>query len=359
MMGTTAEPCTTPRRLFLVSVPRTASNLLVKVLGILQQPNVLSNEKAGYFFQDAYLLGTSKGYFSKPLSQWTDAETAEILSAYQHCLDNLEGASEAALHQGKTLFTKEHAFWFANLALMLPAESSSSSSSSPNNNNTDFHLTLPSHYPNPQTFSPGNQTLFPDSYLSTWHFAFIIRHPALAWPSMYRTILRLGDLRMLDEKGIRATAKSNMTFRWTRSLYEWCVERSPSSMPPIILDAYDVAHSPEVILRFCEMTGLDKNLVQFEWGGKDEKYAWEKGGEEKTGRWEGELVDKAAMIFTETLRASKGVMKEKTPKELDVEEEVEKWKVEFGGEVAEFLEAAVRETIGDYEYLRERRLTVD
>ena len=261
-MASTAKP-STPRRLFLVSVPRTASNLLVKVLSIQKQPNVLTNETSGYFFQDAYLLGTSKGYLFKPLSQWTDAEKAEIRSAYQHCLDNLEASSAAALHQGKTLFTKEHAFWFANLAVMLPTESSSSSSNSNNSNTTDFHLTLPPHYPNPHTFSPGNQTLFPDSYLSTWHFAFIIRHPALAWPSMYRAVLRLGKLRMLDDEGVRATAKSNMTFRWTRSLYDWCVEHSPSSTPPIILDAYDVVHSPEAILRFCEMTGLDKDLVQF------------------------------------------------------------------------------------------------
>ena len=130
-------------------------------------------------------------------------------------------------------------------------------------------------------------------------------------------------------------------------------------MPPIILDAYDVMHSPKTVLRFCEMTGLDKSLVQFEWGEKDEQSAWEKGGGEKTGTWEGELVDQAARMMTETLRASKGVMKEKTPKEVNVEAEVEKWKTEFGGEVAEFLEAAVRETVGDYEYLRERRLKVD
>src|SRR6187549_3935011 len=90
-MASTTEP-STPRRLFLVSVPRTASNLLVKVLSIQKQPNVLTNEKAGYFLQDAYLLGTSKGYFFKHLSQWADAEMAEMLSVYQHCLDNLEGA---------------------------------------------------------------------------------------------------------------------------------------------------------------------------------------------------------------------------------------------------------------------------
>ena len=70
-------------------------------------------------------------------------------------------------------------------------------------------------------------------------------------------------------------------------------------------------------------------------------------------------MDKAARMMTETLRESKGVIKEKTPRELDVEAEVEKWKEEFGEEVSEFLQAVVRETIGDYEYLRDRRLKVD
>jgi hypothetical protein len=92
----------------------------------------LTNEKAGYFFQDAYLLATSKGHLYKPLSQWTDAEKAEIRSAYQHCIDNLEASSSTALDQDKTLFAKEHAFWFTNPAIMLSLESSSSSS---NDNN--------------------------------------------------------------------------------------------------------------------------------------------------------------------------------------------------------------------------------
>jgi hypothetical protein len=184
-MTSTAEQSSAPRRLFLVSVPRTASNLLVQVLNIQNQPNVLTNKKAGYFLQNAYFLGTGKGYLYKPLSQWTDAEKTEYHSAYQRCIDDLEAHSSAALDQGKTLFTKEHAFWFVNSAIMVaPAESSGSLSFTNNHDHNNSlrlnHLTLPAQYPSPHIFSPDNHTIFPDSYLTTWHFTFIIRHPALA-----------------------------------------------------------------------------------------------------------------------------------------------------------------------------------
>ncbi|KAK0609449.1 hypothetical protein B0T14DRAFT_608214 [Immersiella caudata] len=256
-MSSAAEQPSTHRRLFLVSVPRTGSNLLVRVLNVHDQPNILTNEKASYFFQNAYFLGTSTGYLYKPLAQWTDAE------------------------------------------------------------------------------KPTNQTLFHDSYLAMWHFNLVIRHSALAWPSMYRAALCLGKLRMLTHEGMLATAKSNTTFQRNRSL-------------------------PEVILRFCEMTGLDRDRVQFKWGG-------EEGGRFPRGEKRGEeagisgrgVVFKAARMMPETWRVARGIITEKAPREVDIEAEVGKWKREFGEEVAALLERVVGETMEDYLYLRERRLSVE
>ncbi|KAK4451251.1 hypothetical protein QBC34DRAFT_348270 [Podospora aff. communis PSN243] len=329
---------TTGRRLFLVSIPRTASNLLVQVLNMHKQPNVVTNDKAGYFFQEAYILGSRHGYLYKPLSQWTDAEKDEHHSTYQRCLDDLESYASTALDQNKILFTKEHAFWFANPAMAVP--------SCPSNNTP--HLTFPPCFPSPHTFSPSNHTLFPDSYLASWHFAFIIRHPALAWPSMYRAMSRLGKIIGLGDDCVHAMVKAHSTFRWTRSLYDWCVEHSSAANAPIILDACDVVHSREAVVRFCEMTGLDPSKVQFSWE-----------GEKKTGPPEGIVVIEAVKMMMETLRASKGIMTEKAPREVDVAGEVEKWKGEFGEEVAAFLKHVVDETMGDYVYLRERRLRCD
>lgn len=147
---------------------------------------------------------------------------------------------------------------------------------------------------------------------------------------------------------------TNMTWKWTRYLYDWCAEHSAASRPPLILDAHDVIHNQDVVLRFCEMTGLDKSAVQFEWN--------DDGRGEKTLRGENGYVwnvqSEAAHIMTSTLKESKGVIKDKTPGIVDIDAEAEKWKEEFGVETAAFLERAVRDTMPDYEYLRQRCLKV-
>jgi hypothetical protein len=60
--------------------------------------------------------------------------------------------------------------------------------------------------------------------------------------------------------------------------------------------------------------------------------------------------------MTVTLRASKGIIKEKAPATVDIDVEAEKWKEEFGPEAAAMVEKAVRDAMPDYEYLKERRL---
>lgn len=167
---------------------------------------------------------------------------------------------------------------------------------------------------------------------------------------------------MLDEQGAKATAGLNMSWRWTQWLYDWSCEHQ-TALKPVILDASDVIRDQGVVLKFCEITGLDKGVVRFEWGGagaqggngtKEIAEAWE--GQKGNDFWDGESMDEAARIMTDTLRASKGVMQEKAPAEVDVEAEKEKWKEEFGAEVAEWLLGMVVAEMPDYEYLRARRL---
>src|SRR4051794_8771684 len=96
-----------PGRLFLVSIPRTASNLLVKVLDIHHQPNLFANDKNGYFFLDVFTTATYKGYYAKPIVEWTDDEKSEVRSLFQQCLDQMEECSAEARSKGKIMFTKE------------------------------------------------------------------------------------------------------------------------------------------------------------------------------------------------------------------------------------------------------------
>jgi hypothetical protein len=330
---------------------------LVRVLDIHHQPNVVTNDKAGYFFHEAYLAGALKGYFNKPLGQWTDAEKAEIRDAYQQCLDRIEASSEQARRDNKIKFTKEHAFWFVNPAIMLDAESGTTSGSGEQQEDC-FRLAFANVYGQRQTFSRNNKTLLPDEYLRTWQFAFLIRHPALAWPSMYRAMRKISNLGILDDDGINGSFVSNMTFRWTRYLYDWCLEQSKSngSSVPLILDAHDVIHNQDVVLRFCEETGLDKNAVQFEW--KDDNINQLMLRLQNSQNEVSDYEKEANKIMTSTLRTSSGIIKDKTPATVDIEAEVEKWKEEFGPEGAAMIERTVWAAMPDYEYLREKRLKV-
>ena len=363
-----------PRRLFLISVPRTASNLLVKVLNIHHQPDVLTNDKAGYYFYPVYLTAVSKGYFSRPIHEWTQDEKAEIRDLYQQCLDRLEAASLEAQRDGKMMFTKEHSFWLVNLGTMMldamgDGGGTETAQQKPHDYQKDadfFRLSYPEQRYGPQhdhTYSANNKTIFPDAYLRTWHFVFLIRHPALAWPSMYRAMSKLARLPVnvlgtdpdSQDDGVQGALMTNMTWKWSRYLVDWCAEHQPPSQQPLVLDAHDVIHNPDVVLKFCELAGLDRDAVQFSW---EDGHQLDLGSEKsKLGGDGGMNFDlQAADIMTSTLRTSKGVIKEKTPASVDVDAEVVKWKEEFGVEVAALLERLVRDAMPDYEYLRERRV---
>lgn len=352
------------RRILLVSVPRTASNLLVKVLNIHHQPNVVTNEKAGYFFYPAFLAAARDALLNKPVDQWTDSEKAEVRDAYQQCLDAIEGLCADARRDNKIMFTKEHALWFVNPATMYAGRSDSEPQPAAANGDhlqalqEFFRLRIPDTFGPERTFSAHNRTMFPDEYLRTWQFAFIIRHPALAWPSLYRAMLKLVKLggQDVDEDGVRGASLANMTLTWTRRLVDWCLDqqsRGLTASGPLIVDAHDIINTPAVVLRLCEALGLDTKAVQFEWGADKDK---------KPETWwstaSSELDAARAQIMLSTLQASQGIVKEKAPATVDIKAEAEKWKGEFGDEVAALIEKAVWDAMPDYEYLRERRLQV-
>ncbi|KXX82732.1 hypothetical protein MMYC01_200850 [Madurella mycetomatis] len=352
-VATTTPTENKPRRLLLVSVPRTASNLLVKVLNIQRQPNALSNGKGGYFFHHAFMVATREALFKKPIEEWSDREKTEIRDAYQLCLDQLEERCAQAQRDNKIMFTKEHGFWFINPATMY-SQRLGPERLEPVKVEGDlaefFRLRLPDAVGPERTYSADNWTLFPDEYLRMWRLTFIIRHPALAWPSLYRALLKVAKLGAVDDDGLKGASAANMTLTWTRKLYDWSMTQQPDT-PPLIIDANDVIHNPDSVLRFCEAAGLDKNFVQFEWGGENDK--------NPTDGWDnpGMPIDRqVAEIMLSTLEASKGLVKDKAPTKVDIKVEAEKWKDEFGDDVAGVIEKAVWDAMPDYEYLWARRV---
>jgi hypothetical protein len=85
-----------PRRVLLVGMPRTASNLLIKILTIPGQPDALSNEQGGYFFFPAFEARLRDDLTSKPLAQWTSEQTCEVHRRFQQSLDSLGECSAPA-----------------------------------------------------------------------------------------------------------------------------------------------------------------------------------------------------------------------------------------------------------------------
>ncbi|RAL04815.1 uncharacterized protein BO80DRAFT_209449 [Aspergillus ibericus CBS 121593] len=338
---------TSPKRVLLVSIPRSASHLLLKILDIHNQPNVLTNEEGGYFFFPAFIPAVRGGYLDKPLDQWSDPEKQAVKESFDACVERLEGFSARARESKKIMFTKEHAYWFINPAALHEMATGIEDREL----FETFRLRVSETYGS-QTFSPANKTVLPDEYLRSWQLAFIIRHPALAWPSMYRAMAKISKIGGMDDKEIRSVWSTNMTLRWSRMVYEWALEQGDS---PAILDADDVTHNPLAVARFCELTGMDKDALKFEWSNAGIKENGPSVGNEDEKALD--MRHRINAIMLSTVESSSGIIKDKTPKTVDIAVEVENWRAEFGDEITELIEKAVIESMPDYEYLKARRIT--
>lgn len=351
-----SSPATSPpRRLLLISVPRTASNLLLKILNIHNQPQFHTTPKGGYFFYPAFVSAAQKGHLAKNPDQWSQDDKQSVKKEFQGCLDALEDESALAKKDNKAMFAKEHAFWFFNPAALHKMKTGCE--------DTELFRELRSEIPEmygPSSYSPANETILSDEYMRSWQFAFIIRHPALSWPSMYRAMLKIANEGYMDEDGIKGSSLTNMTMCWSRMLYDWCLDQPDVSVPPPVVDAHDLIHNPEIVFKLCQQTGLDQSVLQFEWGGKDEKKKSESWASSEPGvdQQQRDMHRRAASIMLSTLEDSKGIVKDKAPTSIDIDAEAAKWKVEFGEEVAQLIEKCVRDSMPDYEYLKARRITL-
>ncbi|KAJ5716506.1 hypothetical protein N7493_008417 [Penicillium malachiteum] len=343
---------TRPKRILLVSLPRTASNLLLKVLNIPAQPNVTTNEKGGYFFYPAFVDVARSGYTEMPSEEWTATQKEEVRAIYQSCFDSLDKCAVEANEAGKTIFMKEHASWLfcpASFQKMVTGVHDEEFFNA-------FRVKMPENF-GPSTYSLSNETIFSDEYLRSWQMVFIIRHPALAWPSYWRAMLKFSQEGIIDNAGLQRTTRTSMAMRWSRVLYDWYMEQGNGVVPPPILDAYDLINNRDAVVTFCTKIGLDPNALQFEWDAQqnDQNWASDKAKAKAGNDVEGGHI-RAANIMLSTLTHSSGVVKNKTPENVDIDAELVKWKAEFGDEIAKSIETSVAESMPDYEYLKARRL---
>ena len=329
------------RRLYLITYPRSASNLLVRILALDQQSNVMSRKSGGYFFLNAFRKNSELGNKGKHINDWTEDERKGMMESFQKCFDELEEHAEAAEADGKVVFVKEHVGFIieptAKTRFLFGEDSVTES---------PWTVKVPKTYGEKSTHSSLNETVLPDEFLQTWAPTFLIRHPALAFPSFYRT--------MTDTKEEEHTTESElpleMTLHWNRMLYEWylqyfkTLESETGSEPtwPLVLEADDIVTNPEVTKAFCKVVGMDPSKLKFSWVPATQ--------EQLAG-----YPNNTARRMLSTLAASAGVVDGKTAEGLDINMEAKKWGEEFGEEIGTKIEKWVREAIPDYEFMKARR----
>ncbi|KAI8649023.1 hypothetical protein NCS55_01475700 [Fusarium keratoplasticum] len=321
---TTMRPTPAARHL-LVTSPRTASNLLVRILNFEGQ-GARPIRSSGYFWLPSIL----KRYAvqGKPVSEWTTEEKKDIDEVEQQCFDNLLDYIKKAENEGQLVLFKEH-------ALLLNHPFFESEFAHGKGTMIGEPTALGSG-----TRSPLNKTVLSDELLQTFKPTFLIRHPALSLASMYRAAR--SDVLGRTDKEPSIIERSSI---WNRTLFDFYeAEHGSGGERPLVLDADDMMTSPELMSKYARLAGLDPDKLRF---------SWEKASQE-------ELSNMSAMarMMLSSLSASDSVNLDKVAGNLDIAKEAAKWRVEFGDEDGSKLESWVRAAMPDYEYMRSKRLTI-
>jgi hypothetical protein len=140
-----------------------------------------------------------------------------------------------------------------------------------------------------------------------------------------------------------------MTFTWQRRLHDWYLKQVGESMDkevwPVVIDADDVIASPEVVVRYCELIGINPAKLKFEWAPvTDEEKV-------KTG-------NPTVQRLLSSLMASSGIQKDKVSTNIDIPAEAVKWEEEFGEKIGGKMKVWVEKGMPDYDFMKARRLRV-
>ncbi|RYP60909.1 hypothetical protein DL770_009894 [Monosporascus sp. CRB-9-2] len=328
----TADKKPTQPRYWLITSPRTASNMLVKILNLDGQ-GVRPALHGGYFFLPAAMRRITK--LHKPINTWTEEERAEMYEVQQQCFNALQDYIAKAEEEGQTIYVKEHA-----MLLNDPVKESEYA----HGHDVGESQPLRAQGLEDHSRSKLNLTALPDTFLKTWNPTFLIRHPAMMFPSYYRAILSNIEVDGFKREK-NDLADSEVTLRWIRSLYDFYAAHFPEGSPwPLVLDADDVMQSQELVARYAAMAGLDPEKLRF---------TWEKVPQEAI-----EKMPAHEKRMLSSIMASERVDTSKLAGNIDIAKEAIKWRNEFGEEAGAKMERWVRDAMPDYEYLRSKRLRI-
>lgn len=278
------------------------------------------------------------------MSQWTSDEKHGWKSALHGCSDIMEEYRIAGEKEDKAVFTKGHCNLMWNPA-DLEGESDNPAADREFFKITtgldDIHTHVPEG-PVPTIFSAG--------YLSSWQPLFLIRHPALAFPSLCRGVVDMQDTNDLypSREIMTKRLKMHMSFTFTRQLYDWyvahyqeCEKHGKSAAYPIVVDSDDMINNTTVMHALARRLGLDESKVQTTWGPLANA----------------DQLNEVQKRFLRTMINSKGIEKHlpQVPLKKNGGFDDTKWVEEFGDELAGLSLRSVEDGMADYEYLMARR----
>ncbi|KXT01761.1 hypothetical protein AC578_2791 [Pseudocercospora eumusae] len=321
-----------PKRFMLVTNPRTCSNLLVKILGLDNQPHT---KHGSYHFLGCTIAMATNNLWEKKCDEWTKEQRQFAYGVYAKGIESLEGEMTPGPND-KICFTKEHVETFIDPSIL-------------------EKYIYGDHKAQPFTFdipgyssekSAGNETVFSDAYLESWNPIFLVRHPARAFESMYQSfidVVKTPACEGATQESIDKFIEFSMTLSWSRKLYDFYGSRG---MDPVILDADDIVVSTEAVTqKLARYIGFDTNSLQYKWNelSKEDK---EKQGAHMQRMFSS--INESNGVKVDPAKLSSGI---KSAAEL-----VPKWTEAFGEETAKKIERWVEAAMPDYEYMRERRM---
>jgi hypothetical protein len=172
---------------------------------------------------------------------------------------------------------------------------------------------------------------------------FIIRHPALAFESWYRTESSAGAVDINDKAW-----GFYMSYTYSRQLYDWYTSdenlkncAASSSSVVIVVDADDIINQTSVS-KLCDLCGMDPNLVRYQW--------------DVTAPKDGEEVTQRHLSYMGGLWKSTTIDKSKSSEAVDLDEKHKAWTEQFGQRVADSLRKRVDYAMEDYTYLKSKRI---
>ena len=177
-----------------------------------------------------------------------------------------------------------------------------------------------------------NPTVLPDAFLKNMTPICLIRHPARAFPSLYRTAHP-------NVHGSELAVQASL--HWCRLLVDWYA--ATTGTKPIVLEGDDLIHEPATITKFCGAVSLNQSGVQTSWDAISQAEIREQ--------------DAVTSAMNDSIQTSNGMQRsKKRDDEIDVEEEERGWVQEFGVDAADAIKELVVAALEDYSYLKQYRL---